>query len=705
MIIFRSCFQYFHFRKNHRFDCPIEGCMKKSLANLPRHLMENIDGHKWPYEKATAAVNRLNLRKQYEFKSGKLKSKKARIRKICPLPNCLKVAGRIDEHLKSKKHQDDITSTEHFRHLCNIAEEFKFQTLPKSPSKIFSSQKHDVPVSSSRKPSLVTKKTIQPSQSSSTATSMSLSKATPMYSSTSQDPELDTTIFTEASSIPFNTREQPNVSEHPNIPLSPSHSPTLLSNYSSSDHEDNNDVDCYSDNTDIYESDDEVDNTCSKNLPEEMENTLQKFHQYLIGPDVNRHSNSCKQVIGDFRRILKAVSATTISEIFKENFLRDKYLFEYCREKRFTAETQKKYLRTVIDFLKFQIAEKELVDVTTEESMRMTVLVKGWIKRQTRDSQTQGWERMERNYENLVDGDQVRQYEKSENAVTARKVFQGLKDNQSITINRDVFVTTRDHLFVKIHFGNGNRSGVTANMTVTEFNNAKYIEPYYVIQVRNHKTYHSNGPAMLTLTQEQHEWMKLFLTHVRKIAIPRVDNFFIAYTGEAMRPGAVSNQLNSLWKKAGIQNTNSRLCGNLVRKSVVTGVRDKNLGNLQEVADNMSHSLKTAENHYHLRNKQKSAVIAGGTIRELYSEVSPSKERQCTTPQKKVWKEEEIDILKETFDADQHNSSISVRDNCTKDNLCERINASPKQIFDKLKSMKRYSPSGNGVSRTLFVLP
>ena len=111
--------------------------------------------------------------------------------------------------------------------------------------------------------------------------------------------------------------------------------------------------------------------------------------------------------------------------------------------------------------------------------------------------------------------------------------------------------------------------------------------------------------------------MNLYLRQVRKTVIPRVDNFFVAYTGEAMKPGAESNQLNSLWVEAGISG-NTRLCGNLVRKSIVTGIRDKDLGNFEEVAQNMSHSIKTAETHYLSRNKQKPAVIAGDTTKIIF---------------------------------------------------------------------------------------
>ena len=159
----------------------------------------------------------------------------------------------------------------------------------------------------------------------------------------------------------------------------------------------------------------------------------------MIDPDVNRNSSSCQQVIGDFQRILKAVSATSFQQLFENNFLRDKYLFQYCRERNFAAETQKKYLRTILDFLNFQISENVLEDITTDEAVRMQVLVKGWMKSKSRYSKVQRGEGMEKNFTNQVDNDQLQRYENSENAIMARNTFEKLQNGEKITINRGLY--------------------------------------------------------------------------------------------------------------------------------------------------------------------------------------------------------------------------------------------------------------------------
>lgn len=287
----------------------------------------------------------------------------------------------------------------------------------------------------------------------------------------------------------------------------------------------------------------------------------------------------------------------------------------------------------------------------------------------------------------LVDGSQLKQYENSSNSRMAQKYFGQLQRKEELVVTPGVFVCMRDHLFVQIHFGNGSRSGVTANMTVPEFSNGRMENEFYIVHVRKHKTYHVNGPAMVTFTIKQYEWMELFLLHVRSFGSPTVNNFFVASTGSPMNSGQINNQLHSLWVKAGIlDEAGKRLCGNLVRKSVVTGVRDQELGNFQEVADTMSHSLKTAEMHYHLRQKEKLAVVAGQTIRQLYA-----------TPSKKIWSAEEVSVLEESIPLYTTTSS-DVREICSTSGLCTALNASPKQILNKVHSIRRYSPRKPWVS-------
>ena len=172
-----------------------------------------------------------------------------------------------------------------------------------------------------------------------------------------------------------------------------------------------------------------------------------------------------------------------------------------------------------------------------------------------------------------------------------------------------------DHLFVLIHFSNGHRSGVSANMTVNEFLQYKKIDGVYQIRVVNHKNFH------VSLQPKELNWLHIYFTKIRPQVNPKCDNIMLSRTGNFMRSGAISKQLHSLWVKAGLfkgKTIPKNLCMNIVRKSTSTGVREVNTVHYQEVADVMSHSLNTAEKHYHLREKQHSAPVASNIIRKYF---------------------------------------------------------------------------------------
>ena len=110
----------------------------------------------------------------------------------------------------------------------------------------------------------------------------------------------------------------------------------------------------------------------------------------------------------------------------------------------------------------------------------------------------------------------------------------------------------RDHLFVCVHFGNGHRSGVSANMMLKEFKRVQQQGGNYIIHVMKHKTIKTSGPALVTLTETQFKWLEIYVKKIRAQVKPKVDNVFLSWSGFALDPGQISRQLDTLWIKAGI---------------------------------------------------------------------------------------------------------------------------------------------------------
>lgn len=570
--------------------------------NLKNHLMSGKKNHGWSVASAASAVSRFQLRKTITNEP-----KRKRLKKLCPVKDCHMMVTRIDQHLRSKRHKNDIKSPEEFKDFCKKAQisQTNLTEVTESPSKLFRQQKSYT-------------EQIRKSLKKDAAT-----QVTPRKSEHQQLTDIQ-------SRIPCSSTTTPKKQHNQQLPEIDSQTPCCSKYLIEPEFDDDeNNIDMEVTGSRIPESSSLTDSSVDRDDDNNIETLLKSFYDHLTGPDINRDEKSCKQVVGDFRRIYNAVKPTSILQFLSTNLLKEEYLSKYCKEKNYTAETIRKYLRAVIDFCSFLITENPIKEIDSEIALKMKLRTTNWIKQQKKDSKIQAWEKMNEDLHILVDSEQFKKYEEGDNATIAKNCLKRLEDGQKITLNKTEFCAVRDHLLVKIHFGNGNRSGVSANMKIEEFHNAKKLGEFYVINVREHKTYASSGPATITLTDEEYKWMRCYIDQVRSITLPKVNNVFVSYNGVAMQSGAISGQLNSQWIKAGNfegeVKGKRKLSANVVRKSTVTGIRDKDLGNLQEVADNMAHSLKTAETNYLLRNKQKSAAVAGKTIREFYNSSAPNK--------------------------------------------------------------------------------
>ena len=140
----------------------------------------------------------------------------------------------------------------------------------------------------------------------------------------------------------------------------------------------------------------------------------------------------------------------------------------------------------------------------------------------------------------------------------------------------------RDHLLVGINIGNAHRSGASANVTIEEFKSHQLTaDGSYIISVEKHKTFDTYGHAYITLELEKFKWLATFVTKIRSQISSNCRNIFISWSGLPMSSGAISMQLGSLWKKAGIFEVESgkrNVCATLFRNAASTGVRKFKIG-------------------------------------------------------------------------------------------------------------------------------
>ena len=233
------------------------------------------------------------------------------------------------------------------------------------------------------------------------------------------------------------------------------------------------------------------------------------------------------------------------------------------------------------------------------------------------------------------------------------------------------------------------------------------------------------------MPNQQYDWLLTFEGKVRGQIATDVQNVFISWEGKPLRSGTVSDQLYSLFLKAGIYGDKprvdrKRLCANHIRRSISTAIRDKNMGTSekQNVADLMCHAVETADRHYYIRKKLESAPEAENIVRSvLYGEkqrseteqnasnedicVTPVKGMPCipaggnthrlSTPKRRYTEDEEIKI----HDAVPTRTSLRELSVGTHiERLLTELSVSPTQLYNKVRSMERYSPRRQGRKRT-----
>lgn len=87
---------------------------------------------------------------------------------------------------------------------------------------------------------------------------------------------------------------------------------------------------------------------------------LDRFFNYMIGPDRNRKERSISVIVGDVRRIFVAVGVKDDLDIVFRNGgvdFRDLYIVKHCGAKGTKPSSIKKYLYSLIDFCEFLLAE------------------------------------------------------------------------------------------------------------------------------------------------------------------------------------------------------------------------------------------------------------------------------------------------------------------------------------------------------------
>ena len=193
-------------------------------------------------------------------------------------------------------------------------------------------------------------------------------------------------------------------------------------------------------------------------------------------------------------------------------------------------------------------------------------------------------------------------------------------DTRNITdIGREDYTCYRDHLIMKLLCRSGQRPGALANLTVDEFKNGQWNEEsdLFVTQTQVHKTSATEGAATLFWNQRNFKLGQIYLKKLRPLVVSRGketfvpvpgvakqrEGFFLNHSGKVMTGRQITRRVTELVRKA-FPNQDLSFHVSWLRKHSYPSHRgwENSSVSATNLASQMSHNVRTAERHYHVKD-------------------------------------------------------------------------------------------------------
>lgn len=542
--------------------CPVP-CCKKVVVHLPRHLMQV---HKWSHARSRAAITNFNLRKKYTFKSKE--SAEAGNRK-----------KRNSGDQETKTYKDY-----HKKRICPMMGcSACVKRLPAHLKNV-----HKVSPSSDEYKSLLNK---------------ALQKGKMPYAVQLIDKRATGEKLINFETATLESSEESSFEERQEVEMEQFE---VLEN-----EEEEIVTDDDGEVADV-EADVEFDVATVPGL-------FVAFDNWLQSPDGGKKDvKTAKQHASQIKRILLVIdSDKKVSSLLDFSLLKEKFV-KYAEEK-YVAETIKSYLTSLQHFYTFLLSEKpKEVTASCELISQLREKMKRWSTSYKRSSLKRKWERREEDRVEAITAEKIEAFEKSQISRDAIILLGKLSGKHSVDIAQQQYTLLRDFLLIQISIDNANRAGVLANMTLREFQRGYKEGDRFVINVMNHKTFHVHGPALIVLTSNLHNWMRIFVQEVRSkvsgVGTGEDQPLFPSFNGTKLQSSQINKAIKSVWKKAGV---GGRVHSTLFRKGAVTACHRSHKEIASDLAQLMAHKEDTAVKYYRLSQSAKASVAASQALHKI----------------------------------------------------------------------------------------
>ena len=371
-------------------------------------------------------------------------------------------------------------------------------------------------------------------------------------------------------------------------------------------------------------------------------------------------------------------------------------------------------LRLFTEFLEISKIEKEL---QTDDIRAIQTQARAWSRCLRKHNNKREFEKIYEDHELITTPEEVQMFAKSQpcrDAINLLEKFSVPEPGKVPTQNE--YTNCRDFLLWHLSIDNGGRPGQFVGLTISDFEKARksYLEDndaYFVINVFDHKTADTHGPARVVFSAILHSWFRVFIFNIRKkvYGLPtRSDSpIFVTHTGNAMKSKNISGRLCALWTK-GIREVKSggggrvKMNNTLIRKSIQTFVRKNHKEMKEAVSSKLLHHEKTAERYYNVIKKGEEATQTSKFISGLFkrpyagtSQIMPKKSGSpnegavCTISIQPHWSEDQVTILYRAFEDTEMLTMDSVRVKLNNTDSLAPFKDYPKKVIDKLRYMRK----------------
>ena len=448
------------------------------------------------------------------------------------------------------------------------------------------------------------------------------------------------------------------------------------------------------------ESQDEEDSATNESEDLCKLEVFQRFLNWSVSVEGGRGTRKqAKQSVQELTYMMKAAKSENIEVLFDKIKMRDDFLRDFAEgTKAYKPLTIQRFLKALTDFYSFVIDEEiNILGLTSEEVLRMKLRVSQWKKSYNEPAKAEEWKRMREEQSVLITPEQVKAYETSEGATNAIRLLSLVSSPyKESELTRQEYTCVRDYLLTEIEISNCHRSGVTSNMLLEEVTSALLKDGKYIIQVANHKTKNTHGPAMVCVGTSLFNDIVTFVEKIRSAITTELKNVFVSFYGKQLASGAISKQINSLWQRSGVYGDNEppkkNISANIFRKSGSTAIEEHNPSASKYVSSLLAHSESTSKKYYRLNEKQAYAIKGSEHLQQIFRNTEGNQDVEDNSKKRFIWSPEQTDELQELFSESIENKTVSIETiRSVRPKFKHLTPLSNNKIRDKVRGLWRFS--------------